>query len=145
MCIRDRVTENIQRANLTPMEIASFIQKRLEQGDKKGDIAKILGQSSYYISIHLALIKAPFCIQQLAKNTKIGARTLYALINAYEMCPHEIEHSMVNEKEITRNKIEEWIAFAKSRQENALFKNSKNSINTAQLKTVEQSKNLRCV
>ena len=45
--------ENIQRENLTPMEIAKGIQKFVDGGWKPVDVAKRLGKSRGYISQHL--------------------------------------------------------------------------------------------
>jgi len=46
----DQMVENIQRANLQPIEIARWIGKKLKKGKKKGDLAKTLGKSNSYIT-----------------------------------------------------------------------------------------------
>lgn len=101
----DQAAENIQRENLTPMEIALFIHKRLSAGDKKGDIAVKLGQKPSYISTYLPLIEAPDFIQKRARTGKVGAKTLYLLTKAYKDYPVEIENYAANAEEITREGI----------------------------------------
>lgn len=52
-----QVIENIHREELSPMEITHFIQRRLEAGDKKSEIAKSLGKPASYISDHAAMLE----------------------------------------------------------------------------------------
>jgi len=98
----DQVTENTEREPLTTMEIAEFIARRVEEGDKKGYIAKRLGMRSDSISQHLALATAPAFIQNLGNDTKVGARTLYELVQAHKEFPGEIVEYVSQEEEITR-------------------------------------------
>ena len=54
-----QVIENLQRDDLTPLELAEFIQKRLDAGDSKVDIAKRLGKRKEFVTFHLALVDPP--------------------------------------------------------------------------------------
>ena len=98
----DQVAENVQREDLAPLEIAMFIQKRLTKGDKKGDIAAKLGQGSSFVSEHLPLVDAPEFIQVLARDKRVGVRTLYDLVKAYAEFPDEAEAYVMSTEEITR-------------------------------------------
>jgi ParB/RepB/Spo0J family partition protein len=57
--------ENIQREDLTALEIAHALQKFINEGWKQVDIAKRLGKSSKYVSAHLGLLKLPPCVLSL--------------------------------------------------------------------------------
>ncbi|PAB33125.1 hypothetical protein CC202_09565 [Pseudomonas savastanoi] len=98
----DQVTENTEREPLTTMEVADFIARQVEKGDKKGYIAKRLGMRADAVSQHLALATAPAFIQNLGNDTEIGARTLYELVQAHKEFPGEIVEYVSQEEEITR-------------------------------------------
>ena len=98
----DQAAENIQREDLTPLEIAIFIQKRIANGDKKGYIASKLGQKSSFISEHLSLINAPEFIQALARDKSVGVRTLYDLAKAHDDFPADAEAYVASTEEVTR-------------------------------------------
>lgn len=57
--------ENIQRDDLTPLEIANALKKFADEGWKQKDIAKRLGKSAIFVSTHLSLLKLPECVQEL--------------------------------------------------------------------------------
>ena len=48
----DQVIENLHRDNLTPREIAEFIGRQIEEGKKKGQIAKEIGKSNAFVTQH---------------------------------------------------------------------------------------------
>src|SRR6185295_16447038 len=60
-----QVVENIQRDNLTAVEIAKFIEKRRAAGDKDKVIGERLGKSKSYISMHGALLNWPEYIEEV--------------------------------------------------------------------------------
>lgn len=100
----DQIIENIERENLTPMEIALFIQKRVKAGDKKADIAANLGQKASFVSEHLSLINAPGFIQDLSRSTQVGAKTLYLMLKGYEKFPEEVQAYAASE-EVNRSGV----------------------------------------
>jgi ParB/RepB/Spo0J family partition protein len=57
--------ENIQREDLTALEIAHALHKFVDDGWKQVDIAKRLGKSTKFVSAHLGLLKLPPCVLQL--------------------------------------------------------------------------------
>jgi ParB family transcriptional regulator, chromosome partitioning protein len=88
----DQIIENIQRENLTPMEIAVFIHRRLTIGDKKGEIAKKLGKPNSFITKHAALINLPASIQTAYDNGYCrDVEALYELAKNYPDFSDEID------------------------------------------------------
>lgn len=80
-----QVIENEQRENLTALELATFIQKRLDAGESQTIIAKKLGKPKSVISEHHALNKAPEAVRTAMDSGKIqSARTGKDLIGLYE-------------------------------------------------------------
>ena len=59
-----QVLENTQRDNLTPLDIARFIQKRKALGESNSQIARNLSEKPEWVTYHLALIDMPPEIQQ---------------------------------------------------------------------------------
>ena len=101
----DQVAENIQREDLSPLEVAMFIQKRLAKGDKKGVVAAKLGQKASFVSEHLPLVDAPEFIQVLARDKRAGVRTLYDLIKAHADFPVAVEAYVVATADVTRSGV----------------------------------------
>jgi ParB family transcriptional regulator, chromosome partitioning protein len=111
----DRVAENIHREDLTPMEIALFIARRVALGDKKGAIAARLGQKAWFVSDHLALVEAPQCIQYLARGMTVGVRTLYDLIRVHAAFPTDVEAYVEQVQDVTRAGVAALLADLKMR------------------------------
>jgi ParB family chromosome partitioning protein len=57
--------ENIQRDDLTALEIANALQIFIDNGWKQKDIAERIGKNISYISAHLSLLKMPQCVREL--------------------------------------------------------------------------------
>ncbi len=88
-----QVVENIQRNNLTALEIARFIEKRRGAGDKDKFIAERLGKSKSYISMHGALLSWPDYIAEVyAAGLCTEVATLYSLIQLSKKAPVEVEN-----------------------------------------------------
>lgn len=60
--------ENIQRDDLTPVEIAEALNLFIEEGWKQKDIADRLGKNITFVSTHLSLLKLPDCVRELYDN-----------------------------------------------------------------------------
>lgn len=102
----DQVVENIQRADLRPMELALFIKKKLDEGEKKGQIAKRLGKDAAVITWHAALIGAPACIEDLYSTGRCTtAQYLYDLVKLHNSFPEEVEVWCTTAEEITRRTL----------------------------------------
>ena len=103
----DQVIENLQRENLTPMELAMFIKLRIDAGDKKGDIARQLGKAPAMIAYHLALIDAPAVIDDAYAAGVTSPKTLYELRSLHEKVPEQVEALVASGAAVTRKTIAE--------------------------------------
>lgn len=64
-----QLSENIQRANLKPLEIARSIKGLIDnQNMSQADIARLLGKSKAYVSGHAKLNSAPERIQKMLED-----------------------------------------------------------------------------
>lgn len=102
----DQVIENLQREDLTAMELALFIERKQAEGSKPAEIAKRLGKQKAVITFHQALIAPPAVVEQAyASGRCTSARTLYELRKLYEKHPQAVEAWAVSTDEITRASI----------------------------------------
>ncbi len=102
----DQIAENIQRDNLTPLEIALFIKKRLASGEKKADIARGLNRDRAYVTQHAALIDPPDFLLTLYNSGKCeSAVHLYELRNLYNDHTEKVVAWCERTEEITRKGI----------------------------------------
>ncbi len=103
-----QVVENELRDNLSPMELAQFIHKKIDEGYKKNEIAQKLSKSASIITEYLALIDCPSCIQAVYDDKRCTSpRTLYTLIKLYEQFPDEVESWCCVTENITRKTTDE--------------------------------------
>lgn len=80
--------ENMQRQDLKPLEEAQGIQDALDADPSlnKSILAKKLGKSNAYVSLHLALLKMPACVRDLYdRNVTRDPETLNCLRQLYEL------------------------------------------------------------
>lgn len=102
----DQVIENTQRENLSPIELAVFIEKRLAAGDKKADIARKIGKDKTAITHYSALIDAPKCISELYVSGKCTSPTyLYEIRNLYGQFPEAVQAWCKSIEEVTRKTV----------------------------------------
>lgn len=98
-----QVIENLQREDLKPRELAMFIKRKMDDGEKQAQIAELLGVNRSMVTNHLALIDMPACIEEIYTTGKcVSAKTLYDLRNLYKEFPKEVEQWSGNAQEITR-------------------------------------------
>ena len=80
-----QVAENTKRANLSPIDIARFIQKRKDKGETNVEIAKKLDENKKYITYHLAILDAPSEILDAVMEKRIrGVQSIYNLNLLYQ-------------------------------------------------------------
>ncbi|MGH1447077.1 MAG: ParB/RepB/Spo0J family partition protein [Cognatishimia sp.] len=63
-----QLTENVQRADLTTMEIAQAVEQMRKEGKKRPEIAKALGWSESAVSRYAGIAKMPDELQALARS-----------------------------------------------------------------------------
>ena len=98
-----QVIENLQREDLKPRELAIFIKKKMDEGEKQAQIAELLGVNRSMVTNHLALIDPPACIDEIYTSGKcLSAKTLYDLRNLHKEFPKDVERWCATGQEITR-------------------------------------------
>ena len=101
-----QIAENTKRAGLHPMDIARFIQKRVDLGEKQKDIAAKLGENPKYIVYHLALLDAPDHIMAAFDEGRLrGAESVWSLSKLYEKSPEAVEELLAGDGDITQKMI----------------------------------------
>lgn len=80
--------ENIQRDDLTPLEIATALQRFVDGGWKQKDIAKRIGKTVPFVSSHLSLLKLPDPVLALyQQNVTQDPETLNNLRLLFDLNP----------------------------------------------------------
>ncbi|NGZ11993.1 MAG: ParB/RepB/Spo0J family partition protein [Nitrospira sp. LK70] len=98
-----QVIENLQREDLKPRELALFIKRKMDEGEKQAQIAELLGVNRSMVTNHLALIDPPGCIEEIYTSGKcLSAKTLYDLRNLHKEFPRDVERWCSTSEEITR-------------------------------------------
>ncbi len=101
-----QVIENLQREDLKPRELAMFIKRKMDEGEKQAQIAELLGVNRSMVTNHLALIDPPACIEEIYTSGKcISAKTLYDLRNLHREFPKEVDRWCSADQEITRASV----------------------------------------
>lgn len=102
----DQVNENEQRSDLTPWELATFIQRKITEGMSKGEIAARLHKSGQnFVTEHLSLIDPPACLVAAYNAGVESPRTLYELRKARDEFPKQFDTWCVSGAAITRDTI----------------------------------------
>lgn len=86
--VAGELIENIQRDDLTPIEIASALHRLSEAGWTNRAIAGRIGKNEIYVSTHLSLTKLPDCVRELCeKEVTVDTETLNNLRQLYGLTP----------------------------------------------------------
>ena len=112
----DQVIENLQRDNLTSREIADFIGRQLAAGKTKTTIAKMLGKTNPYITMHCALLDLPDPIAAIYMSGRCTDVTaLYDLTRLYKANNEEVIIWLATstEEEISRLDVKQFSKFLK--------------------------------
>ena len=122
-----QVLENTQRDNLTPLDIARFIQKRKALGESNSQIARNLSEKPEWVTYHLALIDMPPEIQQAYDAGQVtGAKATYELRKLHGKDPDAVKELISSGEEITQVRIREVAAPVRT-------------VQTVQIETTEKS------
>jgi len=90
------------------MELALFLKKRIDGGEKQASIARKLSKSTQFVAVHLALIDPPACVEEIYNAGKCtSARTLYDLRTLHDKYPEEVTKWCGDGAEITRRSVAE--------------------------------------
>ncbi len=103
----EQVVENLQRDGLTPMEMALFIQAKVNGGMKKGAVATKLGISNAAVSKYLVLVDGPTEIETLYSTGKCQSPdTLYEVAGLLSKWPDQTRTWLSSQGEVTRTSVD---------------------------------------
>ena len=115
----DQVIENLQRDDLTSREIADYIGRQLAAGKTKSEIAKLIGKTNPYITMHAALLDLPDPIDKVYRSGRCTDVTaLYDLTRLYKTNTEEVINWLMlsTEEEISRLDVHQFTRFLKQKK-----------------------------
>jgi ParB family chromosome partitioning protein len=102
----DQFIENEQRKGLSPLEIALFVQRALNQGQTQADIARAIGKSRQYVTLATALIDPPDWLLAAYRDGRCrGLAELYELRKLAGQHPQYVEAWASDRDAITRESV----------------------------------------
>ncbi len=104
----EQVIENLQRKDLTAMELAYFMAEKQSGGMKVGQIAQKLGISHSTVTKHLALVDLPpeiDAVYQAGRTT--SPETIFELRSLYSRHPEETKAWLAGDVDISRRSVDE--------------------------------------
>jgi len=88
----DKFVLNDQREQLSPLEVATFIKARLDEGYKAGQVAKLLGRPASYVSDHVIFFDMASVIRDLYDSGCCRSMQALALLHrAHKKHPEPVE------------------------------------------------------
>ena len=103
----DQVIENEQRENLSPLELAMFVQKKLQSGARSSEIARTLGKSRGYLTFIGALIDPPAWLLDLYRSGRCrGISELYELRKLHELQPEAVAQWIEGRAHVSRADVQ---------------------------------------
>ena len=102
----DQVAENLKRQNLTPLELAQFIRRRVDAGESNAEVGRQLGMDLPTVAHHLALLSLPPVLDQVFRNGRCESpRTLHELSRLHEQQPEQVAALVAGTEPITREAV----------------------------------------
>ncbi len=103
----DQVIENEQREGLSPLELALFVQKKLQSGARSSEIARALGKSRGYLTFIGALIDPPAWLLDLYRSGRCrGISELYELRKLHESQPEAVAQWIEGRAHVSRADVQ---------------------------------------
>ena len=112
----DQVIENLQRDDLTSREIADFIGRQLAGGKTKSEIARLIGKTNPYITMHATLLDLPDPLADVYRTGRCTDVTaLYDLTRLYKANKEEVITwlALSTQEEISRLDVYQFSKFLK--------------------------------
>ncbi len=104
----EQVIENLQRKDLTPMELAQFMDDKMAAGMKVGEIAHKLAVPPSTVTKHLALINPPPEIEALYQTGRTTSpETIYELRSLHKIYPDAVKVWLAGDVEVSRRSVGE--------------------------------------
>lgn len=102
----DQVAENLKRQNLSPLELAQFIRRRVDAGESNAEVGRQLGMDLTTVAHHLALLSLPPVLDQAFKDGRCESpRTLHELSRLHEEQPEQVAALVTGTEPITREAV----------------------------------------
>jgi ParB family transcriptional regulator, chromosome partitioning protein len=102
----DQVAENLKRQNLSPLELAQFIRRRVDAGESNAEIGRQLGMGLTTVAHHLALLRLPLVLDQALRSGRCESpRTLYELSRLHEDQPERVAALVTGAEPVTREAV----------------------------------------
>ena len=102
----DQVAENLKRQNLTPLELAQFIRRRVDAGESNAEVGRQLGMDLTTVAHHLALLSLPPVLNQAFKDGRCESpRTPHELSRLHEEQPEQVAALVAGTEPITREAV----------------------------------------
>ena len=102
----DQVAENLKRQNLTPLELAQFIRRRVDAGESNAEVGRQLGMDLSTVAHHLALLNLPPVLDQALRIGRCESpRTLHELSRLHEEQPEQVAALVAGTEPITREAV----------------------------------------
>jgi ParB family transcriptional regulator, chromosome partitioning protein len=99
----DQVAENLKRQNLSPLELAQFIRRRVDAGESNAEVGRQLGMDLSTVAHHLALLSLPPVLDQALRSGRCESpRTLHELNRLHEEQPEQVAALVAGTEPITR-------------------------------------------
>ncbi len=104
----EQVIENLQRSDLTAMELALFMAGKIGAGMKQTEVAKKLGIRPSAVTKHLALVNAPAEIEAVYRSGKnTSPETIFELRSVFQRFPDETRAWLAQDIDISRRSVEQ--------------------------------------
>ena len=102
----DQVAENLKRQNLSPLELAQFIRRRVDAGESNAEVGRQLGMDLSTVAHHLALLSLPPVLDQALRSGRCESpRTLHELSRLHEEQPEQVAALVAGTEPITREAV----------------------------------------
>lgn len=98
-----QVAENQKRHGFSPIDLARFIQGRVDAGESNATISRRLGMDLTTVAHHLALLSLPPVLDEALKTGRCTSpRTLYELSKLHDEQPEQVCALVASDAPITR-------------------------------------------
>ena len=100
------MAENLKRQNLSPLELAQFIRRRVNAGESNAEIGRELGMELSRVAHHLALPSLPPVLDRAHRSGRCESpRTLYELSRLHDEQPEQVAALVTGAEPVTREAV----------------------------------------
>jgi ParB family chromosome partitioning protein len=101
-----QVAENLKRASLLPMDLARFVQGRVEAGESNATIATKLGIDETTVAHYLTLLSLPPVLEAALRSGRCASpKTLHELARLHQEAPAAVEAALADDEPLTRSRV----------------------------------------